>query len=106
MKLRVRFTPTMAPSVISDVMRTVLLSSNSILNPPSPSVEIKSLDARAIELELSFRVTGPALSPKTDLLERLTGIKIGGDLGGIGGLLQGLFGAPKPAPQPTPQPVP
>ena len=56
--------------------------------------------------QLSFRVTGPALSPKTDLLERLTGIKIGGDLGGIGGLLQGLFGAPKPAPQPTPQPVP
>ena len=61
-KLRVRFTPTMAPSVISDVMRTVLLSSNSILNPPSPSVEIKSLDARAIELELSFRVTDYAAS--------------------------------------------
>jgi len=56
--------------------------------------------------QLSFCVTGPALSPKTDLLERLTGIKIGGDLGVIGGLLQGLFGAPKPAPQPTPQPVP
>jgi hypothetical protein len=56
--------------------------------------------------QVSFHVTGPALSPKTDLLERLTGIKIGGDLGGIGGLLQGLFGAPKPAPQPTPQPVP
>jgi hypothetical protein len=56
--------------------------------------------------QLSFRVTGPALSPKTDLLERLTGIKIGGDLGGIGALLQGLFGAPKPSPQPTPQPVP
>ncbi|WP_425069985.1 cyclic nucleotide-binding domain-containing protein [Reyranella sp.] len=61
-KLRVRFTPTMAPSVISEVMRTVLLSSNSILNPPSPSVEIKSLDARAIELELSFRVTDYAAS--------------------------------------------
>ena len=56
--------------------------------------------------QVSFRVTGPAMKPKTDLLERLTGLRIGGDLGGIGGLLQGLFGAPKPAPQPTPQPVP
>lgn len=52
--------------------------------------------------QVSFRVTGPALNPKTDLLERLTGIKIGGDLGGIGGLLQGLFGAPKLTPQPVP----
>ena len=52
--------------------------------------------------QISFRVTGPALNPKTDLLERLTGIRIGGDLGGIGGLIQGLFGAPKPKPQPTP----
>lgn len=61
-KLRARFAPTMAPSVISEVMRTALLSSNSILNPPSPSVEIRSLDARAIELELSFRVTDHAAS--------------------------------------------
>ena len=30
-KLRVRIAPTMAPSAISDVMRTVLLSSNSIM---------------------------------------------------------------------------
>ena len=41
--------------------------------------------------QVSFRVYGPAKSPKTDLLERLTGIHIGGDLGG---LLQGLFGRP------------
>jgi CRP-like cAMP-binding protein len=56
-KLRVRVAPTMAPSVISDVMRTVLLNSNSIMSAPPPSVEIKSLDAQAIEFELSFRVT-------------------------------------------------
>lgn len=55
-KLRVRVVPTVAPSAISDVMRTVLLSSNSIMTVPAPSVEIKSLDAQAVELELSFRV--------------------------------------------------
>jgi small-conductance mechanosensitive channel/CRP-like cAMP-binding protein len=55
-KLRVRMMPTMAPAAISDVMRNVLLSSNSILSTPAPMVEIKSLDAQAIEFELSFRV--------------------------------------------------
>ena len=61
-KLRVRVAPTMAPSAISDVMRTVLLSSNSILLAPAPTVEIKSLDAQAIEFELSFRVKDFAAS--------------------------------------------
>jgi small-conductance mechanosensitive channel/CRP-like cAMP-binding protein len=55
-KLRIRVAPTMAPSAISDVMRTVLLNSNSIMPAPPPAVEIKSLDAQAIEFELSFRV--------------------------------------------------
>jgi small-conductance mechanosensitive channel/CRP-like cAMP-binding protein len=55
-KLRVRVAPTLAPSSISDVMRTVLLSSNSIMSTPTPTVEIKSLDAQAIEFELAFRV--------------------------------------------------
>jgi small-conductance mechanosensitive channel len=61
-RLQVRIAPTMPPSLISDVMRTVLLSSNSILQNPTPSVEIKSLDAQAIELELAFRVTDYAAS--------------------------------------------
>lgn len=39
--------------------------------------------------QIAFHVTGPAQSPKTDLLERLTGIHINGDLGGF---LQGIFG--------------
>lgn len=60
--------------------------------------------------QIGFRVSGPAMNPRTDLLERLTGIRIGGDLGGLGGLIQGLFGAPKPqAPPPpaqTPRPTP
>lgn len=38
-KLRVRVAPTMAPSAITDVMRTVLLSSNSIMAVPGPSVD-------------------------------------------------------------------
>jgi small-conductance mechanosensitive channel/CRP-like cAMP-binding protein len=55
-KLRVRMMPTMAPSAIAAVMRNVLLSSNSILSTPEPTVEITSLDAQAIEFELAFRV--------------------------------------------------
>ena len=53
--------------------------------------------------QVTFHVSGPASNPRTDLIERLTGIHLGGNLGGLGGLLQGLFG--KPAPQaPAPQP--
>jgi small-conductance mechanosensitive channel/CRP-like cAMP-binding protein len=55
-KLRIRLMPTMAPSGIDKIMRTVLLSSNSIMLTPAPTTEIKSLDAQAIEFELSFRV--------------------------------------------------
>lgn len=54
-------------------------------------------------LQVSFHVSGSPMNPKTDLLERLTGIKIGGNLGGI---LQGLFGRPAPAPQPPSPPTP
>jgi len=53
--------------------------------------------------QVTFHVSGPASNPRTDLIERLTGIHLGVNLGGLGGLLQGLFG--KPAPQaPAPQP--
>ncbi len=55
-KLRIRLMPTMAPSGIAEILRTVLLSSNSIMLTPAPAIEIKSLDAQAIEFELSFRV--------------------------------------------------
>jgi CRP-like cAMP-binding protein len=37
-------------------MNTVLLSANSIATTPAPAVWIRSLDAQAIEYELSFRV--------------------------------------------------
>ncbi len=56
-KLRIRLMPTIAPSGIAEILRTVLQSSNAIMLTPAPTVEIKSLDAQAIEFELSFRVT-------------------------------------------------
>jgi small-conductance mechanosensitive channel len=60
--LTVRFRPSIAPSAMVDVMRTVLLSSNSILAQPAPSVQILSLDGGAVELELAFRVAELALA--------------------------------------------
>lgn len=43
--------------------------------------------------QVAFHLSGPPQNPRTDLLDRLTGIHLGG---GLGGLLQGLFGAPRP----------
>ncbi|MER8571352.1 mechanosensitive ion channel family protein [Mesorhizobium sp. M1409] len=62
--LTVRFRPTTAPSTMADVMHSVLLSSNSILTRPEPSVQILSLDGGAAELELAFRVADRALAGK------------------------------------------
>jgi small-conductance mechanosensitive channel/CRP-like cAMP-binding protein len=53
--LTIRLMPTTRPAAIADVMRTVLLSCNSILPHPEPSVHLKSLDAQALVVELSFR---------------------------------------------------
>ena len=62
--LAVRFRPTTAPSVMVDVMRSVLLSSNLILARPEPTVQILSLDGGAVELELAFSVADIALASK------------------------------------------
>lgn len=74
-KLSVKLRPTASPSVIAGVMREVLLSSNSILTSPPPSVAVKALEADAIEMELSFRVsdiaaTGAAKNEIFDLIHR------------------------------------
>ncbi len=74
-KLTVRFQPTKEPSVMVDVMRSVLLSSSAILTVPEPGVLVTSLDANAVALELSFRVadmaaTGKAKSEIFDLIYR------------------------------------
>ena len=58
--LEIRFRPTTAPSAMVEVMRSVLLSSNAILTVPEPTIHVISLDANAVELEVSFRVAGVA----------------------------------------------
>jgi small-conductance mechanosensitive channel/CRP-like cAMP-binding protein len=62
--LTVRFRPTAAPSTMQDVMRSVFLSSKAILASPEPTVHVTSLDANAIELELSFRVADMAMAAR------------------------------------------
>lgn len=54
--LTVRIEPVKSPATIEETMRLVLLSSNSILRIPAPSVSIKSMDGAALEIELSCRV--------------------------------------------------
>jgi small-conductance mechanosensitive channel len=52
----VRMRPTKAPAAIANVMRSALLSCNSIQQDTPPIVILKSLDSTALELELSYRV--------------------------------------------------
>ncbi len=85
----VRVVPTTTPNVIVDVMRTVLLNSTSIMTKPEPTVQLKSLNGSAIELELSFRVAdvatmGPARNEIFDLIYRhskAAGLQLAKDVG-------------------------
>lgn len=54
--LGIRFRPTTGPSAMIEVMRSALLSSNSILKIPEPNVQVISLDANAVELQVTSRV--------------------------------------------------
>lgn len=47
---------------MAEVMRNVLLSSNSILANPAPSVSIDALDSQAVQLGLSFSVKNIAMT--------------------------------------------
>jgi small-conductance mechanosensitive channel/CRP-like cAMP-binding protein len=76
-KLDVRMMPMATPESISDVMRNVLLSCNSILRFPEPTVQVTSLDAQAVVVELMFRVAdfstvAAARSEVFDLIYRHT----------------------------------
>lgn len=62
--LKVSFLPTLQPSILLDVMRTVLLSSNLIVRSRNHSVVITGMNNLAIDLEVSFFVA--ALSHTTD----------------------------------------
>jgi small-conductance mechanosensitive channel/CRP-like cAMP-binding protein len=57
--LIVRIAPTRMPSIILDVMQSVLLSCNSIVKEPPPLVALKKLDATALEIALLYQVTSP-----------------------------------------------
>ena len=49
--LQVRFRPTTMPSAIAEVMRSVLISSDTILHLPEPTVQVVSLDGNAVALD-------------------------------------------------------
>ncbi|WP_158811883.1 cyclic nucleotide-binding domain-containing protein [Beijerinckia sp. L45] len=63
LNLTIRVVPTWSPATIMEVMQTVLMSSNAILLTPEPTVQIKAMDAQAIEIELSVRVSDMAAAP-------------------------------------------
>lgn len=54
--LTVRLAPTKMPAIVVEIMRTALMSCNLIQKSPPPSVTIKTLDATAIEIDLSVRI--------------------------------------------------
>jgi small-conductance mechanosensitive channel len=56
LSVKVRVVPTTTPAVVADVMRVVMMSSNTILKDPPPYVAIGSQDAAAIEVDLFFSV--------------------------------------------------
>ena len=58
--LTVRIAPTRMPSLVMEVMQSVLLSCRSIIAEPPPTVALKGLDAVALVVELQFRVASPA----------------------------------------------
>lgn len=73
--VKIELAPLAKPSALIELMETVLASSNLISKSFQPSVNIVSLDARAIELELSFKVSsldrvGAAKSEIFDLVFR------------------------------------
>jgi small-conductance mechanosensitive channel/CRP-like cAMP-binding protein len=60
LSVTVRLAPTKMPAIVADVMHTALLSCNSILKNPPPSVALSGLDATAIEVKLQFSVADVA----------------------------------------------
>lgn len=70
-KLTLRFVPTHAPRSIVAVMRTVLLSSNTILRTPEPGLEVRGLTAASLDIELSCRVAdmSAAAAARTELFD-------------------------------------
>ena len=57
--LSLRLAPTRMPAAIMEVVQRALLSADSIVKEPAPSVALTGLDATALQMELSFRVASP-----------------------------------------------
>jgi CRP-like cAMP-binding protein len=57
LSLTIRLVPTKMPAAILDLLHQVLMSCNSIVKDPPPSVAAKSLDASAMEVALYYRVS-------------------------------------------------
>ncbi|WP_062212893.1 mechanosensitive ion channel family protein [Aureimonas sp. AU12] len=58
--MTLRIAPTRMPSVIVEVLRSALVSCNTILRDPPPAVAVRKLDATALEVELQFTVHSPS----------------------------------------------
>ncbi|MBS0644040.1 MAG: mechanosensitive ion channel family protein, partial [Proteobacteria bacterium] len=58
--LTARVAPTQVPSMVVEVTQSVLLGYTHIIRAPAPTIELKSLDAPALEVGLQFRVVNPA----------------------------------------------
>jgi small-conductance mechanosensitive channel/CRP-like cAMP-binding protein len=89
--ITIRLEPTAVPRVIADVMHNVLLSANSILKFPEPSVTIDSLDGQALQVGLWCRVKDISMITQAkneifDLIYRHTkssGLKLAAPVGSM-----------------------
>ncbi|TIU01090.1 MAG: mechanosensitive ion channel [Mesorhizobium sp.] len=71
LSLTVRLAPTRTPAAVVEAMRRVLLSSDTVVKEPPPLVALKSLDAAAIEIDLSFCVAdvGKRIAARNEILD-------------------------------------
>jgi small-conductance mechanosensitive channel len=69
--IKVRLVPTKPLKVILETLDRALLSSNSALKSPPPSVSVLSLDKDVIEIELSYRISelSRAVRARNELFE-------------------------------------
>jgi small-conductance mechanosensitive channel len=100
--LTIRFRPTTAPSTMVEVMRSVLLSSNSILTLPQPTIQVKSLDANAAELAVTFSVADVSAvgTAKTEIFDLIYRHSKAAGLA-LAPPPEGSFSAPAPGAAPT-----
>ncbi|MCV9937288.1 mechanosensitive ion channel family protein [Boseaceae bacterium BT-24-1] len=69
--LGVRFTAGQRPRIVEGAMQSVLEASTRIVKEPPPAVALKGIDAKAIEVELQFRVASlaTATSARNEIID-------------------------------------